>query len=121
MGITRSRTGLRLSFRTVSPVSAYSREATAEDVVYPPATKGRSTRRWLTVRVMVSRAGPPCIQAGRRGGSGGQGRRGTRQRAVGGTADGAPPPVHHVGTDHCGADIPVAQKLLDGADVVAVF
>jgi len=55
------------------------------------------------------------------GGSGGQGRRGTRQRAVGGTADGAPPPVHHVGTDHCGADIPVAQKLLDGADVVAVF
>ena len=55
------------------------------------------------------------------GGSGGQGRRGTRQQAVGGSAHRTPPPVHDKGIDHHGAAISVAQKFLDGADVVAVF
>ncbi len=40
---------------------------------------------------------------------------------VEGAADGASAFVEHVRINHGGADIAVAEQLLDGADVVAVF
>ncbi len=37
------------------------------------------------------------------------------------TADGEAAAVEHVGVDHRGADVLMAEQLLDRADIVAVF
>lgn len=42
-------------------------------------------------------------------------------QGVGGAADGTSAAAQDVGVDHRGADVAVAEQLLDRADVVAVF
>ena len=44
-----------------------------------------------------------------------------RTASVQRTADGQPTPVEDVGVDHGRLDVPVAEELLDGADVVVGF
>src|SRR2546428_5548392 len=47
--------------------------------------------------------------------------RSRQEHPVGGTSDSGWAPIEHVRVDHGGADIPVAEELLDGPDVVIVF
>ena len=54
---------------------------------------------------------------GRRIGAKGEGSPLDVQRA----ADTERPPIEHVGIDHGGLDIPVAQEFLYGADVISVL
>jgi hypothetical protein len=52
---------------------------------------------------------------------GGRGGWGQEEGVVEGALDGEAASVQDVGVDHGGADVAVAEELLDGADVVAAF
>ena len=64
-------------------------------------------------RPRISRAG--CRDAQPR-----SGHHGSEPHTIGGAAHAAGTPVQDVGVDHRGADVTVAQQLVDNADVVAV-